>query len=244
MKNKVALITGASSGIGMATAILLAKNGIKVGLLARRIDRLTALKKEIEPANAVVLPGDVTKKDDLNKAANRLISMWGHIDILVNNAGLMPLSFIKNLHIDEWEKMVDVNIKGVLYAAAAVLPIMLKQKSGHIINISSVAGRRVFPSGAVYCATKYAVRAFSDGLRAELTSQDRIRVTTIEPGIVQTELQDHITDKDAKGFLAERISAMRPLMAKDIANSILYAVSQPDYVDVAEILVLPTDQGA
>ena len=156
----------------------------------------------------------------------------------------MPLSFIKNFHIDEWDRMVDVNIKGVFYAAAAVLPIMLKQKSGHIINISSIAGRRVFPSGAVYCATKYAVRAFSDGLRAELTAQDKIRVTTIEPGIVKTELQEHITDAEVRKSLAEKTAAMRSLTADDIAKSILYAVSQPDYVCVAEILVIPTDQGA
>lgn len=244
MKDKVALVTGASSGIGMAAAKLLAENGIKVGLFARRKDRLIALKKEIDFSDTVVLQGDVTKRDDLNRAASKLVDLWGHIDILVNNAGLMPLSFIKNFHVDEWDRMVDVNIKGVFYAVAAVLPIMLKQKSGHIINISSVAGRRVFPSGAVYCATKYAVRAFSDGLRAELTAQDKIRVTTIEPGIVKTELQEHITDAKARKSLAEKTAAMRSLTAGDIAKSILYAVSQPDYVCVAEILVIPTDQGA
>jgi len=244
MKDKVALVTGASSGIGMAAAKLLAENGIKVGLFARRKDRLIALKKEIDFSDTVVLQGDVTKRDDLNRAASKLVDLWGHIDILVNNAGLMPLSFIKNFHIDEWDRMVDVNIKGVFYAVAAVLPIMLKQKSGHIINISSIAGRRVFPSGAVYCATKYAVRAFSDGLRAELTAQDKIRVTTIEPGIVQTELQEHITDAAVRKSFAEKTAAMMPLTAYDIAKSILYAVSQPDYVCVAEILVMPTDQGA
>lgn len=244
MKDKVALVTGASSGIGMAAAKLLAENGIKVGLFARREDRLIALKKEIDFSDTVVLQGDVTKRDDLNRAASKLVDLWGHIDILVNNAGLMPLSFIKNFHIDEWDRMVDVNIKGVFYAAAAVLPIMLKQKSGHIINISSIAGRRVFPSGAVYCATKYAVRAFSDGLRAELTAQDKIRVTTIEPGIVKTELQEHITDAEVRKSFAEKTAAMRSLTADDIAKSILYAVSQPDYVCVAEILVIPTDQGA
>ncbi len=245
MNGKVALITGASSGIGSATAKMLAQNGVSVGLFARREERLTALAKDIESegGSALVLKGDITKREDVANAVAQITHSWQHIDILVNNAGLMPLSFIKNLHIDEWDKMVDVNIKGVLYMTAAVLPYMLKQCSGHIVNISSVAGRRVFPAGAVYCATKYAVRAFSDGLRAELTAENKIRITTIEPGIVKTELADSITDMEIKGQFAERTVSMRQLQSGDIARSILYAVTQPDYVDVAEILVIPTDQG-
>lgn len=243
--NKVALITGASSGIGYATAQLLADNGIKVGLFARREQRLKTLAENISKkgGKALILKGDVTKRKDVENAVKEIIKEWSHIDILVNNAGLMPLSFIKNLHIDEWDRMVDVNIKGVLYMSAAVLPYMLKQHSGHIINVSSVAGRRVFPAGAVYCATKYAVRAFSDGLRCELTAQEKIRVTTIEPGIVKTELPNTITDMEIKEPFAKRTAAMRPLQANDIAKSIFYAISQPDYADVAEILVIPTDQG-
>ena len=167
LKDKVAVITGASSGIGEATAELLAKQGAKVVLAARRKDRLEELKKKIEAdgGTALVVETDVTDRKDLEKLASETKSSFGNIDILVNNAGLMPLSLMDKLHEDEWDKMVDVNIKGVLNAYAAFFPQMKEKGSGHIVNVSSVAGKRLFPGGAVYCATKFAIRALSEGLR-------------------------------------------------------------------------------
>ena len=167
IKDKVVIITGASSVIGYATALSLAKEGAKLVVGARRTDRLESLVKAIEENNGEILAQklDVTKKSDCDDLVNTAIKKWGKVDVLVNNAGLMPLSFVKNLKVDEWDQMIDVNIKGVLYCTAAVLPHMRETKSGHIINISSVAGRIVFPAGSVYCATKHAVTAFSEGLR-------------------------------------------------------------------------------
>ena len=160
---------------------------------------------------------------------------------MVNNAGLMPLSFVKNLKVDEWDQMIDVNIKGVLYCTAAVLPHMRETKSGHIINISSVAGRIVFPAGSVYCATKHAVTAFSEGLRQELSPRNNIRVTTIEPGVVATELTNTITDESLEKFV-ESSKKMEALKAEDIASAIIFAINAPNHVSVNEILVRPTTQ--
>jgi NADP-dependent 3-hydroxy acid dehydrogenase YdfG len=169
------------------------------------------------------------------------LEKWGSVDILVNNAGLMPLSFVKNLKIDEWDQMIDVNIKGVLYCTGAVVSHMLEKKSGHIVNISSVAGRIVFPAGSVYCATKHAITAFSEGLREELSVRKNIRVTCIEPGVVATELTNTITDESLQGFV-ENAKKMEALQADDIANAILYAVESPNHVNVNEILIRPTTQ--
>ena len=160
---------------------------------------------------------------------------------MINNAGLMPLSFIKSLKVDEWDQMIDVNIKGVLYCIAAVIPHMLEKKSGHIVNISSVAGRIVFPSGSVYCATKHAVTALSEGLRQEFSTRKNIRVTCIEPGVVSTELTNTITDESLKDFV-ESAKKMQSLSAQDIANAIIYAVEAPDHVNVNEVLIRPTTQ--
>lgn len=244
LENKVAIITGASSGIGESTAKLLASEGAVVVLTARRIERLKSLEKEITAngGKALVVAADVTKLEDLEKVVKETLDAFGQIDILINNAGLMPLSFVKNLHVEEWERMVDVNIKGVLYGVAAVLPAMLKQKGGHIINISSLAGRKVMPSGAVYCATKFAVVAFSEGLRAELTPEQNIRVTIIEPGAVATELTTTITDDEVKEKVLPFITGIEPLQSIDIAEAILYAVTRPKHVNVNEILVLPAAQ--
>ncbi len=240
MKDKTALITGASSGIGEVTARALVAVGMKVALAARREDRLHALAVELGPA-AMTVPMDVTDKNNVSAGVQTVLNDWGQIDVLVNNAGLMPLSFIRNLHTDEWDRMVDVNIKGVLHATAAVLPHMLERKSGHIVNISSLAGRRVFPSGSVYCGTKFFVNAFSDGLRMELSPKDNIRVTIIEPARTKSELTQHITDNDVKEFFGAG-SKWRILDAEDIANAIVYAVTQPPHVNVNEILIRPTEQ--
>ncbi|MGB5941533.1 MAG: SDR family oxidoreductase [Leeuwenhoekiella sp.] len=243
LKNKTAIVTGASSGIGQATAKTLAKAGANVVLTARRTDRLNELKTEIKKngGKAHVITADVTSKDDWNKVVSETQNTFGKVDILINNAGLMPLSFIENLKTDEWEKMVDVNIKGVLNGVAAVLPDMKDSKSGHIINISSVAGRKVMPAGSVYCATKYAVRAFSEGIRMELGPKYNIKVTAIEPGFVDTELTDTITDEDVQEMM-KQFEDLTPLQATDIAESIHYALVQPDHSSVNEILIRPTGQ--
>ena len=243
IKDKIVIITGASSGIGYATALSLAKEGAKLVVGARRTDRLEKLVKEIEENNGEILSQkfDVTKKSDCDDLVNTAIKKWGKVDVLINNAGLMPLSFVKNLKVDEWDQMIDVNIKGVLYCTAAVLPHMREAKSGHIINISSVAGRIVFPAGSVYCATKHAVTAFSEGLRQELSPRNNIRVTTIEPGVVSTELTNTITDESLEKFV-ESSKKMEALKAEDIASAIIFAINAPNHVSVNEILVRPTTQ--
>ena len=243
IKDKVAIITGASGGIGRATALALSKAGAKVAIGARRTDKLEELENEIKQNGGEVISQklDVTKKSECDSFADAVLQKWGSIDILVNNAGLMPLSFLKNLKVDEWDRMIDVNIRGVLYCTAAVIPHMKEKKSGHIVNISSVAGRIVFPAGSVYCATKHAVAAFSEGIRQELSVRSNIRVTCIEPGVVATELTNTITDESLLGFV-ENAKKMEALKAEDIANAILYAVESPNHVNVNEILIRPTTQ--
>ena len=243
IKGKVAIITGASSGIGYSTALTLSREGVKIAAGARRIDRLESLKNEIEKNSGDVLIQrlDVTKRTDCDSFVHAVIERWNTIDILVNNAGLMPLSFFKNLKVDEWDQMIDVNIRGVLYCTAAVIPHMLNKKSGHIVNISSVAGRTVFPAGSVYCATKHAVTAFSEGLRQEFSQRANIRVTCIEPGVVATELTNTITDKSLEKYV-EATKQMETLNSEDIANAILFAVNSPSHMNVNEILIRPTSQ--
>jgi NADP-dependent 3-hydroxy acid dehydrogenase YdfG len=243
IKDKVVIVTGASSGIGYATALALAKAGAKIAAGARRIDRLEILQKEIQDGNGDILIEklDVTKKENCNSFMDIVVKKWNHIDILINNAGIMPLSFFKNLKINEWEQMIDVNLKGVLYCTAAAIPNMINNKSGHIINLSSVAGRIVFPAGSVYCATKHAIVAFSEGLRQELSQRYNIKVTCIEPGVVATELPNTITDKALEGFI-ESVKKMEALQAEDIANAIVYAVNSPKYANINEILLRPLSQ--
>ncbi len=243
IKDKVAIITGASSGIGFATALALSKAGAKVAIGARRTDKLGDLENKIKENNGEVYAQklDVTKKDECKSFVDKVLEKWGSVDILVNNAGLMPLSFFKTLKVDEWDKMIDVNIKGVLYCTGSVILHMKEKKSGHIVNLSSVAGRTVFPTGPVYCATKHAIAAFSEGLRQEFSARSNIRVTSIEPGVVSTELTDTITDESLKGFV-ENAKKMEALQAKDIANAILYAVESPSHVNVNEVLIRPTTQ--
>jgi NADP-dependent 3-hydroxy acid dehydrogenase YdfG len=243
LNGKVAVITGASGGIGEATAMALAAEGAIVVLAARRINRLQAVKVAIEEAGgqAMINQVDVTSASQLKCLADNVIKAYGRIDIMVNNAGIMPLSFVKNLQVEEWERMIDVNIKSVMYGVAAVLPQMRKQGNGHIINISSTAGRRVFPGGAVYCATKFAVNAFSEGIRLELSHQEHIRVTVIEPGVTATELSQSITDSEFLENRGKRAQIV-PLQASDVAAAVVYAASQPMHVNVNEILVMPTEQ--
>lgn len=240
IENKVVIITGASSGLGEATARRLAKNGAKLMLAARREDRLKELVEEIgkEGGVAKYQVTDVTDQDQVKALAEATHKAYGKIDVLVNNAGLMPLSSLAALKVDEWDQMVDVNIKGVLYGVAAVLPIMKAQKSGHIINLSSVAGHKVFPAGVVYCATKFAVRAISEGIRVE--SQGEIRSTNISPGAVDTELTSTIShDESAKN--ADQLYDVA-IDADAIARAITYAIEQPADVDINEMIIRPTKQ--
>jgi NADP-dependent 3-hydroxy acid dehydrogenase YdfG len=243
LENKVAIVTGASSGIGYATSLTLSKAGVRVAVGARRTGRLQELEKQIIKNNGEILvqKTDVTRKSDCDSLVNTIVEKWGKVDILINNAGLMPLSYFKNGKVEEWERMIDVNIKGVLYCTSAVIPYMLDEKSGHIVNISSVAGRIVFAGGSVYCATKHAITAFSEGLRKELSPKYNIRVTCIEPGAVSTELLESITDESMKGFI-QAFKNMEILQSEDIANAILYAIETPNHVNVNEILVRPTSQ--
>lgn len=243
IKGKVAIVTGASSGIGHATSLALSRAGAKVAAGARRVDRLKSLESEIKKDGGEIMISklDVTIKSECDGFVSEAVEKWGGVDILVNNAGLMPLSFFKSLKVDEWERMIDVNIKGVLYCTAAALPHMLDKKSGHIVNISSVAGRVVFPAGGVYCATKHAVTALSEGLRMELSQRENIRVTCIEPGVVATELLGTITEKSLDKYV-ETTKQMEALQASDIASAIMFALESPPHVNVNEILVRPTAQ--
>jgi len=240
IQNKVVIITGASSGLGEATAKRLAASGAKLMLGARREDRLKELVAAIAQTGgtATYLVTDVTDRAQVEALAKQTLSTYGRIDVLINNAGLMPLSPLDQIKVEEWDQMIDVNIKGVLYGIAAVLPMMRQQKSGHIINVSSVAGHKVFPGAAVYCATKFAVRAISEGLRLE--SNGEIRSTNISPGAVATELTSTISDTDT----AASTNALYEIAidADAIARAIAYAIEQPGDVDVNEMIIRPTRQ--
>jgi NADP-dependent 3-hydroxy acid dehydrogenase YdfG len=235
--DKVVLITGASSGIGAGIARELAKAGATLMLGARRTDRLEELARELRDLGAKVAKCrlDVTDRADVAAFAQVAEDQFGRVDVIVNNAGVMPLSLMSSLKVDEWDRMIDVNIKGVLYGIAAVLPLMMAQGSGQIINIASVGALSVSPTAAVYCATKYAVRAISDGLRQE---HDNLRVTCIHPGVVESELADTITDAVA----AEAMKTYRAIALKPdaIGRAVRFAIEQPDDVDVNEIVVRPT----
>lgn len=244
IQGKVALVTGASSGIGAATALKLAANGARVGLAARRIERLAELVSEIKKAGgqAVALEMDVVNNASVTSGVARLAEAFGSIDILFNNAGLMPLSDIDALKTNEWHRMVDVNIKGVLNTTAAVLPHMIGRKSGHIVNTSSIAGRKVFAGLSVYCATKHAITALSDGMRIELSKKHNIRVTCVQPGAVETELYDQISDPAARQQMEDLKTQMEFLKADDIAETVLFALQSPPHMDIAEVFVMPTQQ--
>jgi len=239
IKDKVVVITGASSGLGEATARALAKEGAKLVLGARRVDRLKALASELSLGDKAAVETDVSNYAQVKHLVDHAVKLHGRVDVVLNNAGLMPLSPLDRLKIEDWDRMIDVNIKGVLYGIAAALPHMKAQKSGHIINVSSVAGHRVRPTSTVYSATKTAVRVISEGLRQEVTPYN-IRTTIISPGAVSSELLESITEKD----IAQNLSGIRDMAipAESFASMVLFAMSQPDNVDVNEILFRPTIQ--
>lgn len=242
VRDKVIVITGASSGIGEASALKLAEGGAKLILGARREDRLQNLVAKINDMDgkAFYKVTDVTKEKDLTDLAQFAVDKFGKIDVLLNNAGIMPMGHFSKRKVKDWDKMIDVNIKGVLYGISAVLPHMEQVCKGHIINVSSVAGHKIMPTGTVYCATKHAVRVISEGLRMEMG--DKIRSTIISPGAVETELPNSINDEDVMNKFGELFSKMKILKSEDIANAVYYAIEQPDHVDINEILVRPTEQ--
>ena len=241
---KTAIITGASSGIGEATAHALAQEGFAVVLSARSIEKLKLLKNEItrKGKEAIAVQADVTKRNEMKAVAKAALDKYGTIDVLINNAGIMPLSFLKNLHEDEWESTIDVNIKGLMNSISAVLPAMIEQKDGHIVNVSSIAGIDVFVSGAVYCGTKFAVEAITEGIRKELSVPYNIRATSIRPGAVETNLLSTVTDQEVMKAFEPMFETVQFLKSEDIAKAIVYAVNQDQNVSVDHICVRPSNQ--
>ncbi len=241
IKGRVVVITGASSGLGEATARLLSDQGALLALGARRLDRLQALASELgaRGGKALAVATDVTRYVQVKNLVDSAVRAFGRVDVMINNAGLMPNSPLERLKIEDWNRMIDVNIKGVLYGIAAALPYMKQQKSGHIINVSSVAGHKVRPGNAVYAATKHAVRVLSEGLRIEVKPHN-IRTTVISPGAVATELPDSVTEPD----VAEGVRRIyeNAIPADSFARAVVFAMSQPPEMDVNEILFRPTRQ--
>jgi NADP-dependent 3-hydroxy acid dehydrogenase YdfG len=242
VKGKVIVITGASSGMGAAAATYLAARGASVVLGARRSDRIESLAREITEAGgkAIAMVTDVTKREDVRNLVDTAVQTYGRIDVLINNAGVMPLSPLDRLKVDEWDRMIDVNLKGVLYGVAAALPYMKEQKSGHIINLASVAGHKLFAGSAVYSATKFAVRALSDGLRQEMAPYNT-RTTIISPGAVRTELLDHISEKDVQKANQDYVGQIG-VPAETFARLVAFAINEPEDVGINEILFRPTAQ--
>jgi 3-hydroxy acid dehydrogenase / malonic semialdehyde reductase len=241
---KIALITGANSGIGKAAALLLAKNGYDIIVTGRRNERLEQLKKDIQAeteAEVQTLGFDVRKPEDVKGALSTLSGKWKDIDVLINNAGLSAgLNSIDTGEIDDWERMIDTNIKGLLYITRLVSPLMTARGRGHIVNIGSIAGRQVYENGNVYCATKFAVDALTQGMRIDLL-KNNIRVTNIAPGMVETEFSE-VRFKGDKKRAAEVYKGLTPLFAEDIAEAILWAVSRPAHVTINDMLIMPTAQ--
>ncbi len=242
IQGKVVVVTGASSGNGEATARHLAERGASVVLGARRRERLEKLEKELTDAgySAKAVQADVTHREEVQALVDAAVQTFGRIDVLLNNAGLMPLAPMEQLKVDEWDQMIDVNLKGTLYGIAAALPYMKEQKSGHIINVSSVYGHKLGPDATVYCATKFGVRALSEGLRQEVKPYN-IRTTIISPGAVATELLEHTSDKEIQKQTQEFVDQIA-IPADSFARAVAYAVNEPADVDINEILFRPTAQ--
>ena len=240
IKGKVVVITGASSGLGEATVRKLAAEGAKLVIGARRLDRLQALAAELGLGEAAAVQTDVSSFEQVKHLVDHAVATHGRIDVILNNAGLMPHSLLERGKVEDWDRMIDVNLKGTLYGIGAALPHMTKQKRGHIINVSSVAGHKVRQTSAVYAATKTAVRVISEGLRMEMTPHN-VRVTVISPGAVESELADSITEPDIKQNM-DAFYAANAIPASTFANMVAFAMSQPDDVDINEILFRPTSQ--
>ncbi len=244
LAGKVAVVTGASSGIGRAVAAALAGEGAAVAVAARRGARLEELADRIlrDGGRALAATVDVTDRDAVFALMERAAAELGPIDVLVNNAGVMPISPLAEFHLDHWLRMVDVNVKGVLHCIAAALPGMLERRRGHVVNVGSLAGRRPFPGGTVYAATKFAVRCLSAGMQLELSARHGVRITDVQPGVVATELMDRIPDPEIRDGFARSWRDRKPMDPEDVAAAILYALAAPEHVNVNEILMRPRDQ--
>jgi NADP-dependent 3-hydroxy acid dehydrogenase YdfG len=242
IQGKVIVITGASSGLGEATARRLSAEGATVVLGARRADRLASLTREfdLKGAKSLAVATDVSDKAQVQNLVDSAVRAFGRIDVLINNAGVMPLSSLEKLKVDEWDRMIDVNLKGVLYGIAAALPHMQRRKAGHIINVSSVAGHKVGPTFAVYSATKHAVRTLTEGLRQEVKTYN-IRTTIISPGAVATELLNGISDPEVAAANRAYVGKVA-VPADSFARAVAFAISQPVELDINEILFRPTSQ--
>jgi NADP-dependent 3-hydroxy acid dehydrogenase YdfG len=240
---RIALITGASSGIGAATARALAAAGMAVAIAARRKDRLDELAAEIAKSGgtALVLTADLTEESDAQRIVKETEAHFGHLDVLVNNAGVMYLEPLETASLERWRSMFDLNVISLIAATQAALPGMRARRDGHIVNVSSTAGRMAHPNSGGYAASKFAVGAVSESLRKEVY-QDNIRVTVIEPGVTETELRDHIADAGVQKALNSWADSMRQLQSDDIARIIAFCVTQPSHVNINEVLVRPTDQ--
>jgi NADP-dependent 3-hydroxy acid dehydrogenase YdfG len=241
LSGKVAVITGASSGIGKAIAKYLASQGVSVSLGARRMDKLEELQSQItmQGGKSTVFLTDVTKKESVDELIQHTLDTFGKVDVMINNAGVMLLSKLEELRFEEWNAMIDTNLKGMLYGIGAALPYFKSQKEGHFINLSSLSGHRVDPTSAVYSATKFAVRALSEGLRQEVKPYN-IRTTIISPGVIQSELTQAITDPYAK----DMVKGMENMAISPdaIAHAVAYAMSQPQDIDISEMIIRPTAQ--
>ena len=243
LTGKVALVTGASSGIGSATAKALAQEGAKVVLAARRFEKMKAIADEIREngGETLVLPVDLSNEQATVDLVKQAYDKWGQLDILVNNAGLVDVASVETADIDSWRKMFEVNALGLMIAAKKAIPSMKAQGGGHIVNLSSTSGLFVDAGLSGYCASKYAVEAFSDALRLEVSKSDRIRITVIEPGPVSTDLPTHIKDSDSRQGILDWFDSIEPLQPEDIASAIVYAVTQPPRVSINKMLIRPTD---
>lgn len=240
IKDKVMIIMGASSGIGEATAKQLAERGAKLILAARRLDRLEAIKEAYPEANILIQQADVTNYEEVQRVAQLALDTYGKIDVLYNNAGIMPTAPIVEGRRDEWQQMLDINVMGVLNGIAAVVPVMAEQKSGHIIATDSVAGHVVYPDSAVYCGTKFAVRAIMEGVRQE-QRENNIKSTIISPGAVATELYKTINNKEVSEAVHQD-QLESGLTSEDIASAVVFAVDTPDRMSVSDMIVRPTSQ--
>jgi NADP-dependent 3-hydroxy acid dehydrogenase YdfG len=246
LKNKNVFITGASSGIGKACATAFAREGSNVLLAARRKERIDTLARELENTYGIMAHSiqlDVRNNDEVTGAVSSLPPAWDHIDILLNNAGLSRgLSKLQEGEIRDWQEMIDTNVKGLLYVTRAVLPGMVRRNSGHVINMGSIAGHELYPSGNVYCASKYAVTAISQGLRMDLLGTN-VRVSSVDPGLVETEFSQVRFRGDAQRA-AQTYANMRPLKGEDVAEVVIFCATRPPHVDIAQVIVMPTDQAS
>jgi NADP-dependent 3-hydroxy acid dehydrogenase YdfG len=243
LDGKVALVTGASSGIGEATALALAAEGAKVAIAARRVEKLEELAKQIsgQGGQALVISADVTEDAQIQEMLEKTRSQFGRLDILINNAGLMLVGPVEDTDTKDWQRMIDIDLMGLMKTTQAALPVMKEQGGGHIVNIASIAGRIPIPNYAVYNAVKFGVVAFSEALRKEVV-KEKIRITVVEPGAVATELTSQIFNPEVREQVEAFYKSVTPLEKEDIAAAIVYAVTQPARVSVNEILIRPTDQ--